>query len=239
MLYSIIIIIIIYQQIILKKGTKMKLNFFTLLFISLFFIWNCASIVKGTKQSVSIDSNVQGAEIYFIGAKIGVTPFAGKIKKGQNKQIVIKKDGYVDKTVILSTSIEPWFWGNIITGGTLGSTTDFASGAAFQYSPATYYVNMSQDGNIDSTTNETGYLKFLKDTEIKKFVMINYIPLANELTSEAGEYTNTLLNNIFKMKKDSHSKTVKELIELLDSSNGRIVEFGETVANYYFDSVKS
>lgn len=108
---------------------------------------NCASIVKGTDQLVSIDSNVRDAEIVVNGAVVGKTPFNGKISRSSDTIVTLRKDGYTAKSVTLNTEVEPVFWGNIIFGGVLGSTTDLSSGAMYKYSPSNINVDLYKVGN--------------------------------------------------------------------------------------------
>lgn len=103
---------------------------------------SCATIVDGTTQVVSFNSNPSGAEIVLNGVPIGVTPFTSQIERGENKVVLVKKEGYDDQQVMLSTKLNGWFWGNFLFGGLLGSTTDYASGASIEYAPNTYYVTL-------------------------------------------------------------------------------------------------
>lgn len=106
---------------------------------------SCATIVGGTSQTVSIDANVKGAEVVVNGAMVGQTPFAGTIKRGKSTSVTIKKAGYRPKTIILNTEVEPIFWGNIIVGGVLGSTTDLSTEAMYKYTPASINVDLEVD----------------------------------------------------------------------------------------------
>jgi len=112
------------------------------LFLVISFI-SCASIIKGTNELVSIDSNVKGADVVVNGKTIGQTPYNGKIKRASESTITIKKEGYQSKTIVADTTIEPIFWGNILVGGVLGSSTDFGTGAMYKYSPATFIVDLT------------------------------------------------------------------------------------------------
>lgn len=104
----------------------------------------CSSIIKGTKQVVSINSNVKGAEIIVNGSNVGKTPFTGHIERGSSTTVVLQKSGYETKTITLSSEIEPIFWGNIIIGGVVGSTTDMATGAMYKYAPATLNIDLEK-----------------------------------------------------------------------------------------------
>lgn len=106
----------------------------------------CSTIIKGQSQSVSIDSNVQGADVTVEGNLVGTTPYTGPISRGSSTTVKVSKNGYRSKTVTLSTEIEPIFFGNIIFGGFLGSSTDAGSGAMYKYSPATIQVDLVPEG---------------------------------------------------------------------------------------------
>jgi hypothetical protein len=102
----------------------------------------CSSIINGRVQTVTINSNVKDAEILVNGAVVGRTPFTGLLKRGSGTTVTVQKEGYESKTATLVTSVEPWFWGNIVLGGLLGSTTDAANGNMYKYSPATIEIDL-------------------------------------------------------------------------------------------------
>ncbi|USN48091.1 MAG: PEGA domain-containing protein [Pseudobdellovibrionaceae bacterium] len=108
------------------------------------FLAGCASIVGGTSQTVSINSNVKGANVIVNGATIGTTPYNGPLKRGKSTTVTLQKDGYETKTITLNTEIESIFWGNIIIGGVLGSTTDLSTGAMYKYAPATLQIDLDK-----------------------------------------------------------------------------------------------
>ena len=120
------------------------------LFISGAMQTGCASILKGTSQIVTIDSNVKGAEILANGVMVGKTPYNGPLRRGSAMTLLVKKDGYDSRQFMLNTAIEPVFWGNIICGGFFGSTTDLASQAMYEYAPATIVVDLEKAAPEDS-----------------------------------------------------------------------------------------
>lgn len=117
------------------------------LFASVITATGCSTIVNGTKQPVSINSNVPSADITVNGISIGQTPYAGPIARSSKAVVQVSKEGYVTKTATLDTSFEPIFWGNIIFGGILGSTTDAASGSMYKYAPATVQIDLEKKSN--------------------------------------------------------------------------------------------
>jgi hypothetical protein len=59
---------------------------------------------------------------------------------------VFSKDGYKPVTMELTTTLDPWFWGNIVLGGFIGSTTDYINGSVNEYSPSQFFVTLTPDG---------------------------------------------------------------------------------------------
>lgn len=145
----------------------------------------CASIVKGTRQTITISSNVDGADVLLDGLKVGTTPFVGEVPKNK-ATLVVQKAGYRANTVSLAKSLEPMFWGNIIIGGTLGSITDFASGAAYQYAPASYQVDLKPEGQAQAT--------FERSVAARKFAMIYVDRIAADLSRGSGDHLDALLS---------------------------------------------
>ncbi len=112
--------------------------------LGLVAISGCSTLVNGSSQSVSINSNVQDAQVTWNGAPIGKTPLTVQVKRGSSAQITVSKDGYISKTITADTSIEPIFWGNVIFGGVLGSTTDGVNGNMYKYAPATLQIDLEK-----------------------------------------------------------------------------------------------
>ncbi len=102
----------------------------------------CASVVSGQEQALQINSNVSGADVLIDGVLVGKTPFSGQVKKGAKTTLTVRKDGFKERTVQMSTEIEGAFWGNIIIGGVLGSSTDYGTGAMYRYAPNVIQVDL-------------------------------------------------------------------------------------------------
>jgi hypothetical protein len=108
-------------------------------------VTGCSTIMNGKTQSISVDSNVKGAEVMINQVVVGQTPFVGQAPRGAAPQITVRKEGYESKTVVAETAFEPVFWGNIIFGGVFGSTTDNSTGAMYKYAPATFNVELKPE----------------------------------------------------------------------------------------------
>jgi len=145
----------------------------------------CATIATGSTQSLAVTSNIDSAEIFLDGVKIGTTPFSGTVKKN-GKELKISKEGYRTETVVLSKNLEAIFWGNIILGGTIGSITDFASGAAYAYQPATYQIDLKADTQAAA--------QYRHELAVRKFSMLYIDEIAKDMSRGDGEYLATLLS---------------------------------------------
>lgn len=115
-----------------------------LLAVLVLAVTGCSTIINGKTQTVSINSNVRDADITVNGMTVGRTPYAGQIIRGDKTIVTVSKEGYNSKTVTLSTEFEPVFWGNIIFGGVLGSTTDNATGSMYKYAPNTLQIDLEK-----------------------------------------------------------------------------------------------
>lgn len=124
-------------------GGKMK-KIFAAICILAIFASGCSTMINGKTQKITVNSNVKDAEITANGQLIGRTPFTGLIERNSNTTFTIRKEGYEAKSVTLDTAIEPVFWGNIIIGGVLGSTTDLATGAMYKYAPGTIQIDLEK-----------------------------------------------------------------------------------------------
>lgn len=101
----------------------------------------CATILGGgTKQTISINAAepVEGQLQYADGEGVQyfTAPATLQVERRSKDIIVKSRDGSFDDQVIKS-DLNPWFFGNIIFGGLIGSTTDLADGAAWRYDDTT------------------------------------------------------------------------------------------------------
>ena len=96
----------------------------------------CATIMQGTSQGISVNSNPSGARIVVMGMDQGVTPAVVKVSRGDTNVIIkIQKDGYAPVEIALSRSVSGWVWGNIAFGGVIGLVVDFATGGVYKLNP--------------------------------------------------------------------------------------------------------
>ena len=99
----------------------------------------CASIVKGKYKNINImTATGETAEVNVVsasGVQTLMIPTVTTIRRdNQDITITVKEDSCNNSsTSIVSSKIEPWFLGNLVSGGLFGSSTDALTGAMWTY----------------------------------------------------------------------------------------------------------
>jgi PEGA domain len=109
----------------------------------------CASVSRGTTETISIASTPSGAEAVVSGLEVPttcVTPCAVVAKRNADISITFEKGGYEPQVVQLSKDIPAagaaGFAGNILLGGLVGMGVDAATGAATDHKPNPVIVTL-------------------------------------------------------------------------------------------------
>jgi len=191
----------------------------------LFLANSCATIVSGTTDEMSFNSEPQGVEVTVGGKIIGKTPLTVQLDKKSEQIVEFNLEGYKRQTRSLTTTMDGWFWGNIVLGGPIGSTTDGISGSVNEYSPNQYYVTMVADSSnpVNSITSEK--------SKVKEFIIISYTQIIRDLAIGEGEYLVSLVA-ILKIEDSNRSESIKK-IKSLSEVYSVIPEFAEQVTNYF------
>lgn len=114
-------------------------KFFLLMITSCLFFSGCATIITGSRDLINIrTSNGQEVKATITSAEgvgdITLPTILNAKKAKQNIYIEVKETNeYEQSNAVAVSRMNNWFWGNIILGGLLGSTTDAISGAMWQY----------------------------------------------------------------------------------------------------------
>jgi uncharacterized protein YceK len=107
----------------------------------------CASIIKGGTQVVKINSTPEGAAISVVnraGVSVatGSTPASVTLNRssgyfqGEEYKIKLKKEGFAEKEIVLTSSVGGWYFGNILLGGLIGMLiVDPLTGAMYNLAP--------------------------------------------------------------------------------------------------------
>lgn len=110
----------------------------------------CASIVSQSTYPVTFNSTPAGARVEVTnkaGATVfsGTTPATASLASGssyftkETYTAKVQKEGYEPRQEIITTSINPWFWGNILFGGVIGALiVDPLTGAMYEVDQQSY-----------------------------------------------------------------------------------------------------
>ncbi|WP_353352548.1 PEGA domain-containing protein [Oceaniserpentilla sp. 4NH20-0058] len=99
----------------------------------------CASIISGTSQDITFDSNPQGAKVYLDGKIMGTTPFTFSAAKNKYSSLRVEKEGYVSINRTVGKSFDPVALINIFWDL---STTDALTGAVFKYDENNFFFDL-------------------------------------------------------------------------------------------------
>ena len=185
----------------------------------------CASIVSGTSQEVTFQSAPEGATVTVGGKVIGKTPITTTIKKKNDQALTFEKEGYKTQTMQLATRLDSWFWGNIVLGGVIGSTTDGLSGAVHEYSPNQYFITLPPNENNPVTPQTTQKIK------AKEFIVLAYKNILADLAKGSGEYADSLMTTLAVPQADQ--KDAANKIKSLSEVYTDIPTFADRVIGLY------
>jgi hypothetical protein len=108
----------------------------------------CASIIKGTSQSIAIETPPADGATCVLSSKEGswtvTTPGVAKVSKSKEDiKATCTKPGWQDASATIPSGFEGWTVGNLILGGVIGVGVDAATGAINEY-PHAFQVPMQQ-----------------------------------------------------------------------------------------------
>ena len=166
----------------------LKLHYMLIL-VGVMSLSSCATIISGTKQAVTIQSSPPDALVKVDGRPIGRTPLTTQLDKKDKQTLTVEKDNYKTFSTAMSTTLDPWFWGNILIGGLFGTTTDAATGAINRYEPSQYIVTLEP---LDSNKIDAATGKSQRD-KAREFIILSYRDLTNDLAKGGGEYFESLM----------------------------------------------
>lgn len=180
-----------------------------MLCLGVVFLGGCATIVAGTTQKISINSNVDGAEVLLqtisgdsgnvettavVSEKsLGKTPLNIEVNKEdlENAVLTVRKEGYTSQKLTFQSEITGAFWINILSGGLFGSSTDFSTGAVYKYSPTEYFAQLAPVAGGGGTPENPW--KKPDGALLRHFSLMAFDGIVMELTSQPGEHLAALL----------------------------------------------
>jgi len=191
----------------------------SMLIIILFFS-GCASIINGTKQSVTFTSSPSRAQVLVDGRSIGVTPLTASLKKNKYDSVMFKKEGYEAQAFPLDKSFDGIALLNIFWDL---STTDAITGAIYEYEPGQFHVILEKE------EQETEGEVF--ETVIKNLVLGFGEEIKSGLAMDVnGEAVSALVQAI---NLHSEKKANVEVIKAIAASSENNLQFANEIVDYY------
>ncbi len=221
--------------------------------IALFFTSGCATMFSGTSEPVTFNSTPDGATVTVGGLTMGKTPTTIFLKRKSDQVVEFDKEGYTKQKMQMTTSFNGVVLVNVLWcfACPLSTTTDYASGAAYEYSPNNYYVTLVPAG-YTPTAAET------KKNTAKNFIVGNYSSIMRELSSlstttggnvpsttsatniqstpstpstTSGEYLKTLYTMLEIPEPDR--QRANEKIKAISSTTTDVLKFADEVVNAF------
>jgi PEGA domain len=98
-----------------------KVVLFGLIFVLVFVLSSCASIVAGGPSVLQTNSNPAGATVTAKGLSNsetlrGQTPTSFTLNKGSDYELTFELEGYRSEVIVVRRTINGWFWGNFLLG---------------------------------------------------------------------------------------------------------------------------
>lgn len=109
-------------------------------------LWACATIIHGSSQEVSINSQPTGAKVTIDGQPAGNTPVVSHLRRKDPHKITINMDGYQPFELATTRSVSGWVWGNIVFGGLIGLAVDAITGGLYNVKPEQVQAQLAKAG---------------------------------------------------------------------------------------------
>ncbi len=119
---------------------------------------SCATIVHGTRQSVSISSMPSNACVWVDRTFIGYTPIIVEMTRKENHVIYIQLEGYQPYEAAFTKQVSGWVFGNIVFGGVIGLAVDAITGGIYKLTPEQVHAQMAADHMAYSKQSSDSYI---------------------------------------------------------------------------------
>ena len=157
-----------------------------MLIVSIFF-GGCASMYAPGIDTIRINTNPEGADVYSGADLLGKTPLAYSFKREtfQKRRLSIRKEGYKHQELVLGTILEEKSLYNFAfvttTSGVTSWGIDAINGNMVRYFPDSYLIDLEKKGSPANTSNSTRTLRF-------RFAVMNQAHLLTDIMVGDGEY---------------------------------------------------
>ena len=114
-----------------------------LLLVAVLMMTSCATLFTGTKEMITVTSNVDNATVKFDGINMGSIPLVTKVKKSFDGMVSVEADGYKDERFQLQKSFQPVAILNLFN--ILWWGVDFITGAVNKFDMKGYDIELKEE----------------------------------------------------------------------------------------------
>ncbi len=118
---------------------RRRLAPWALLIVAVAFGSGCATVTRGTKEVLVVESDPSGATVQLSNGMTGLTPTSFKIPRKGAVTVTITKQDYDDAVVEVHTQVAgagaAGMAGNVLVGGLIGAGIDAMSGGMLEHKP--------------------------------------------------------------------------------------------------------
>ncbi|MEZ8944165.1 PEGA domain-containing protein [Vibrio sp. 10N.222.54.B12] len=106
-----------------------------------FALSGCAGIMSGGDDKLTVATTTSDAKIYVDGRYLGEGRISTQVKRGDNYEIRINKEGCATIYETTGDKLDGWFWANIlIDWGIISMPVDLISGSAWKLDKEEYIL---------------------------------------------------------------------------------------------------
>ncbi|OJW56272.1 MAG: hypothetical protein BGO57_07980 [Sphingomonadales bacterium 63-6] len=107
----------------------------------------CATVLNGTKEDYSVDSQPNGAKVRFTGGETCTTPCKVELKRKDDLRADVELDGYDPAYILIQSRLGGSAFGNILLGGGIGAVVDGTNGSSNRLYPKPLIVKLAPKGS--------------------------------------------------------------------------------------------
>lgn len=147
------------------------------------FLSGCATVFTGTEDEVTVSAEPGDARIYLDGQLMGQGTATFKVARTTatvRPTVTVERKGYQTQKFPLRTQFNNASFLNLTSG--FSWTTDFASGAIFEYQPNTYRVQLVSKGHAGLSIEQ----------QVERYVLVNAKYIKRDLAKGNGDYLDSL-----------------------------------------------
>ncbi len=188
--------------------------------VLLVLVSGCASVTRGTKDTLVVESDPSGATVRLSTGASGKTPTSFQLPRKNALEVFIEKDGYEPLTVHVSSQISGTgavgMAGNVLVGGLIGVGVDTWTGASKDLRPNPIKVTLvprKKEDKPSQATEPTVTPSGLAATGQPEVVDNGAVPNANGKSSPPNDFKPAGVQvGILRLANEPDSARVQDMI---------------------------